>query len=46
MNISTFYGTRCRNLQAVIPSYADDSDDGLNSDNDIDDPDYALLLNE
>ena len=41
MDASSFYGTRKTNLQAVFPSYAEDSDDGIDSDDDVANPDYT-----
>jgi len=42
MNTSTFYGTRKENLEDVIPNYAEDSEDGLDTDDDVADPDFIL----
>ena len=41
MDVSTFYRTRNRDLEAIVPNNADDSDDGLDMDDDVADPDYA-----
>ena len=41
MDAASFYGTRKTNLQAVVPSYAEDSDDGIDSDDDVANPDYT-----
>ena len=42
MDASVFYGTRQRDLQAVVPLNADDSDDGFDCDDDVADPDFIL----
>lgn len=40
MNTGSFYGTRQKELQPVIPDDAGESDDGLDYDDDVDDPDF------
>ena len=41
MDVSTFYRTRNRDLEAIVPNNADDSDDYLDMDDDVAVPDYA-----
>ena len=41
MDVSTFYRTRKRVLEAIVSNNADDSDDGLDMGDDVADPDYA-----
>ena len=41
MDVSTFYRTRNRDLEAIVPNNADDSDDGLDMDDDVAVPDYG-----
>lgn len=40
MNTGAFYGTRHKDLHPVVPNNADDSDDGLDDEDDVEDPDY------